>query len=59
MQAVVRDIVAPYVVPHVLVGPIGQWVEFDDAAVVGIEFHLVELTSCEGLATTEARDPGI
>src|SRR4030095_4366960 len=41
VEPIVRDIVFPYVVPHVVVAPIHQRIDFDDVAVISIHFDLM------------------
>ena len=37
VQLVVGDVVPLYVVPHLLRGPVGEWIELDERVVVGRE----------------------
>src|SRR5438552_13506106 len=43
VERVVRDAVVADVVPHLFVGPVGQRVDFDDAAVVVVQLDLADV----------------
>src|SRR5215813_6334451 len=52
IKRVVRHIVRTDVVPHLVLSPIGQRVDLDDAAMVMIEFDLANVRASGPLITT-------
>ncbi len=59
VQGVVGHIVRPDVVPDFLVGPVGQWADFCQAAVVVINLDLVDVGPTGPLLSPQPSDPGV
>src|SRR5262245_13547649 len=59
IKRVVRHIVCTDVVPHLVLSPIGQGVNLDDAAMVMVEFDLANVRAGGPLIATQPCHPGI
>src|SRR5439155_8273898 len=59
IERVVRQIVGADVVPDLLVRPVRQWVDLDDAAVVVVELDLADVGACGPLVAPQAGDPRV
>ena len=59
VQLVVGHVVGADIVPDLFVGPVGQRREFDDAAVVVIDFDLADIRARRPLVAPEPCHPGV
>src|SRR3954465_8918489 len=56
-QLVIGHFLVPDVVPDAVQGPVGEWVQLDDAAVLAVELDLRDVAPAHPLLAPEARDP--
>src|SRR5205807_5806340 len=59
VEGVVGHGVVPDVAPDPVPAPVGERVELEDAAVIGVDLDLPDLATCHGLLAPEPRDPRV
>src|SRR5580658_4000741 len=53
VELVVRDVVRAYIVPHLVFGPIGEWGDFYDSAMVVIDFDFADIRARRPLVAAQ------
>src|SRR5260370_40675048 len=59
VEGVVRHGVVPDVAPDPVPAPVGERVQLEDAAVIGVDLNLPDPATCHGLFAPEPRDPRV
>src|SRR6266540_1524784 len=59
VQPIVRQIISPYIVPNLTLGPIGQRIDLDDIAVIVIDLDFLHLGARDCLLAAQTGHPAV